>query len=469
MNGANLFLSLLLLAAQKNENSSLPEMPSLSLDNLAPEIRNQVAQAYAELQARPRDSNANGRLGMLLQAYDQMETACTFYLRTRSLAPEEFRWAYYLAVTRAALGMHGEAAAVMREALEIRPDYLPARLQLAESLLVSGEVEESLQLYTAILDQDPGCAEAHYGIGRAKAARKDFAAAAEHYRKACALFPEFGAAHYALALTYRRLRDGDKAREHFALYEKNRLGRPPLKDPLTEELSQVLKGAHHIVKKAVQLESAGQIEVSIAEHERAVELDPGNVQAHFNLSILYGKSGKAIEAEKHYRAAIAINPNLAEGHYNFGKLLVEQGRQKEAAEAFRKALEVNPNYAEAHNNYAFLLMTELRLEEAERHYRAAIRNRPKYRMAHFNLGRILVHQGRISEAIEHFLQTLNPEDESTPGYVYGLGAAYARAGDREKALHYIREARRKAAALGQMELVASIDNDLRLMEAKSPE
>ncbi len=466
MNAAGYLLTLLLFTDNQSESSGLPAVPSLTLDNFAPEIRNQVAQAYAELQARPRDARANGRLGMLLQAYDQMETAAICYRRALSLAPEEFRWAYYLAMTRAALGAHGEAAAIMREALKREPHYLPARLQLAESLLVSGEVEESLQLYTAILDKDPGCAEAHYGLGRAKAAQGDFAAAAEYYRKACGLFPGFGAAHYALALTYRRLGDSSKAQEHFALYEKEKLGWPPLHDPLMAELNQVRRGSHHLLQKAIRLESEGQTDASISEHERALQMDPQNVQAHINLITLYGKLGKAHEAEKHYRAAISINPNLAESHYNFGVLLTADGRQKEAAEVFRKALEINPYYAEAHNNYAFILMTESRLNEAERHYRAAIENKPNYRLAHFNLGRILVRQGKIPEAIEHFLQTLTPEDESTPGYTYGLGAAYARAGDHKNALRYIREARQKAAALGQTELLASIERDLRTLEEK---
>jgi tetratricopeptide (TPR) repeat protein len=468
MGGICILVALSFLAAPADEDPELPEIPNLTFESFAAEIRDQVDQAYAELRAKPRDPGANGHLGMLLQAYDQMENASICYRRARSLAPAEFRWAYYLAVTHAALGRHGEAAAVMREALGIKGDYLPAQLQLAESLLLSGRVEESSRICEGILAKDAECAEAHYGLGRAKAAAGDQAAAAGHYRRACEIFPEFGAAHYALALTYRRLRETSKAGQHFALYEKFRMGRPPLQDPLSEELSQVLKGAHHIVKKAVLLESAGQFEASIAEHERAVQVDPGNLQAHLNLSTLYGKLGKAEESEKHYRAAVAINPNLAPAHYNFGKLLADQGREKEAAEAFRRALEVNPNHAEAHQNYASLLMLELRLDEAEHHYREAIRNRPNYRMAHFNLGRILVHRGRISDAIEHLLQTLEPEDESTPLYLYGLAAAYARAGDREKALRFMRDARQKAAALGQTELVGAIDKDLHAIEKSGP-
>jgi predicted Zn-dependent protease len=109
-------------------------------------------------------------------------------------------------------------------------------------------------------------------------------------------------------------------------------------------------------------------------------------------------------------------------------------------------------------------MTSGKLEEAARYYRAAIETKPDYRIAHFNLGRILVQQGQFREAVEQFLQTLEPEDQETPVYTYALAAAYARAGDRQNALKYTKQARQKAEALGQKELVISINRDLKLLE-----
>ena len=111
-------------------------------------------------------------------------------------------------------------------------------------------------------------------------------------------------------------------------------------------------------------------------------------------------------------------------------------------------------------------MSSGKLEEAEKHYQAAIDNKPNYRSAKFNLGRILVHREKFQVAIGFFLQTLTPEDEDTPRFMYALAAAYARAGKGQDALKYMREARRKAEALGQSDLMSSIDKDLRILEAK---
>src|SRR5262249_55842859 len=223
-------------------------------------------------------------------------------------------------------------------------------------------------------------------------------------------------------------------------------------------------GAYHAVKKGIALEAAGDVEAAIAEHERAVQQDPTFVHAHVNLISMYGRVGRPDKAEEHYRAALRLNANLDDLHYNYGVLLLGKGDEAGAAEAFRRALDVNPNYAEAHNNYAYLLMTQGKLEEAALQYRAAIENKPNYRAAHFNLGRILVQQGNTAEAIRHFEQTLAPEDDQTPTSLYALGAAPARAGNRARAVEYIRAARDKAVAAGQTDLLRSIERDLEAVE-----
>jgi len=266
-------------------------------------------------------------------------------------------------------------------------------------------------------------------------------------------------------LAFRDLDDKAKAEEHLSRYQKDKLGRPHLDDPLLDAVQGLRAGAHDYLKQGVALEAAGQLEQSVAAHEQALAIDPKLEQAHINLISLYGRLHQLEKAEAEYKSLLAINPNLAEAHYNFGVLLTAQGRNSEASEAFRKALEISPFYAEAHNNLGFLLLNEGRVEEAERHLRAALENRPNYRLAHFHLGRILLHQNKIDEAIDHFQQTLGPEeDDSTPGYFYALGAAYARAGNRQSALQHIRQAQLRASNLGQRDLLRSIERDLKILE-----
>ncbi len=442
----------------------LLDLPPVSFENFGPEIRDRVRKAYAGALASPRDAEANGRLGMTLHTYEEFEFAAICYERARHLAPDEFRWVYYFAIVRAALGKHDEAANALKEALRRKPDYLPAQLRLADSLLAAGRPNESRQFYEAVTKKNAGIAQAHYGLGRIKAAGGESAAAVDHYRKAVELFQEYGAAHYALGQALRGLGQTARAQEHLALSQKYKLFRPPLDDPLLKAIAELNAAGPEILKRGVILESAGRIEESIAEHERALTVNPQLAQAHINLISLYGRTGQFEKAEKHYRAAVALNPNLADSHYNYGVLLTGQERFGEAAQAFYRSLQINQFHADSHHNYAVMIEREGRLDQAAEHYRRALENRPSHRQAHFHLGRILVNQGKLGEAIEHFLQTLTPEDEDTPRFMYALGATCVRAGEKQKGIQYLREALKLATALGQTRLATSIERDLRALE-----
>jgi tetratricopeptide (TPR) repeat protein len=443
-----------------------PPLPPLSLEDFAPVIREQVKEAYQNARANPRDAIAYGRLGMILQTYEQHEMAAVCYERARSLAPGEFRWAYYLATVQAASGKHAQATATFREAARLRPDDFPAQLGLAASLLASGDLSESRRIYEAALKTHPDSPQAHYGLGRILTEQRDVAAAIEHHRRACDLYQNYGAAHYALGLAYRDTGRMDAAKEHLALYQKNKLNSPPANDPLLNAVRELNVGAAEHLKNGISLEAAGQIDGAIAEHESALKINPLLIEAHANLIILYGRLGQTERAEEHYRAAVGINPHSAESHYNFGVLQNERGKYEEAAQAFLRCLEINPFYAEANHNYGMVLERRGRFDEAAKYYRAALENKPDYHLSHFHLARLLVRDGKLKEAINHFLKTLAPENENTSLYMYALAATYVRAGENERALYYMREARQRAAASSKAELLTLIERDLRTLEKR---
>src|SRR5439155_16235316 len=108
-----------------------------------------------------------------------------------------FRWAYFLGLAQMDQSKCNEAVASFRHALRLDADYLPAQLRLGQCLLVSVNWEEAEKLYDAIIHNHPDNAEAHYGLGRARSAQKDYNRAAESFRKACELFPQFARAHFA--------------------------------------------------------------------------------------------------------------------------------------------------------------------------------------------------------------------------------------------------------------------------------
>ena len=455
------------LGAQRDPEA--PELPHLTLDNFSPGIREQIAEVYSYARSHPGDAAASGRLGMVLHTYGLLQEAAVCYRRAGQLEPNVFQWAYYLGVVEADQGRCDAAASTLRRALEINAGYLPTKLRLANCLHASAAWEASGKLYAEIVEQSPDNADAYYGLGRVRAARHDLTGAAEAFSKACALFPNFGPAHYALALVHRSLGQVSQAEEHLRLYERNKDGVPPSSDPLLEEVRSLNQSATQRVQMGIQLERQGRLEASATAHQKALEIDPQLVQAHVNLVELYGRLGQFEKAEEHYRAAARLDPGSSENYYNYGVLLLGAERYQQAESAFRKTIEINPFHAGAHNNLGFLLERQGTLLEAEAEYRRAIENKPNNRQTHFNLGRVLVNQEKFEEGIRELKKTIEPEDENTPRYRYALGAAFARSGDRDSALRYIRQAREGAVTLGQSGLVASIERDLRALEpAKVP-
>jgi tetratricopeptide (TPR) repeat protein len=451
---------LALLCAISAAAQTPPPLPELPLDSYEPTVREPISEAYEEARAHPDDAARVGILGMVLYAHEQYEFAAPCFERAHAIDPGEGRWAYYRGRAQLYLGDHEAAAASLAEALRLRPGYLPAEVMRAQALLEAGRVDESLALYEGLAAAHPDVAEIHYGLGRIHAQRGEPAPAAEHLRRACELFPAFGAAHFALARVYRDLGEREKAREHLALYQEDKTGWPTLDDPLLADIVAMRTSATDHLRRGIQLAEHGQLGQAAEAHEAALEADPTLVQAHVNLIRIYGQLDEGAKVEEHYRAAVELDPNRAEIHYNYGVFLAGHGRSDEAAEAFRRALELNPSYAEAHNNYAYLLMTSGKLDEAARHYRTAIEEKPDYRIAHFNLARILVNQGKLDEAIDHLRHTLTPEDEETPRFTYALAVALGRAERYHEALGFMEEARQKATAFGQTELLGSIERDL---------
>ncbi len=455
-----LWLGLLLtIAAQE-------QIPQLNFDSFGPGIREQVQKANEEALRAPKDAGRVGKLCQVLHAYEEHESAKTCYQYALKLAPEEFQWLYLLGIEQAALGSSKEAIETLRKAIDRKPDFLPARLRLADLLLASGEFAESRKMYETISSKQPELAQAWYGWGSALVKLGEKTNAIERLQKAVALSPQYGAAHYALALAYRDLGEREKSAEHLRLYQQYRLIRPVLADPWMSAVAELNTGAAERLKRGVALAEDGQFAEAIREHERAIEINPQYAQARINLIQLYGRTKQTEKAEEQYRALLQLNPNLAEAHYNFGVLMNETGRLEQAAAAFDRSLEINPHFAEARLNLGAIAERGQKYDDAMEHYRLAAEARPNLREAHFQYARMLIFKGRLPEAIDELRQTIAIEDEGQPRYLYALGATYARAGDSIKALKYMRQARERAHALKQTALLGQIERDLKALEQR---
>jgi tetratricopeptide repeat protein len=89
--------------------------------------------------------------------------------------------------------------------------------------------------------------------------------------------------------------------------------------------------------------AAGSTAAAAAQYLVALQIDPGNAEAHAKLGFLLYRGGKAEEGMRAVNAALAVDPSYPEALYYKGVILLRAlSRPAEAAEAFRSYLKVAP-------------------------------------------------------------------------------------------------------------------------------
>lgn len=444
---------------------SAAQPPSVGLPRVALELfpsaaREAIAPAYREAEMKPLDASAVGALAMVLHAWEQWDAAHQAYGVAQSLAPRTFEWHYLDALVLQRLARYSETADQLRRATTLSPDYLPAGVKLAEALFEAGALVKSRVAFETLARNAATEPMGQFGLGRAAASEGRHEKAVEHFRRAIALFPSWGAAHYALALSYRALGRPADAQQALAQHAQHGPQWPALDDPVLAGVAAVRDDARATLRRGIALADAGDLRGAIEAHESALARDPALAPAHINLISLYGRTGQWAQAEGHYKSLLALNTEIGNAHYDFGVLLGLQQRWDDAIAAYQRALATNPHHARAHNNYGEALERTQDHHGALEQYRRAVGDEPGLRIARFNLARMLVAAGKTDEAIGELEKLIEPRDAETPRYLFGLAAAHMRAGRRAEAVKWASEAQRLAADQGQSELAAAIHRDL---------
>jgi tetratricopeptide (TPR) repeat protein len=436
-----------------------PPLPRLAIDTYPSAARDAISRAHAEATAHPQDADAVGALGRVLQAWEQWGAAHDAYARAQALAPRAFDWHYLDAVVLIRLARPADAAERLKTAIAISPDYLPAKLKLAEALMDAGDLGQSKQLFALLTD--PACQPAvEFGLGRIAIAEGKRDEGIAHLERAIALYPEFAAAHYALALAYRAAGRSEDARVALERHAKYGARWPAVPDPVLAKVTSLREDAGAMLQRGIKLADAGDIDGAIAAHESALGLDPSLTQAHANLISLYARTRNWSKAEEHYRAVIEANVGVADAEYDYGVLLGMQDKWDAAAAAYRRALAIDPLHAQAHNNLGQVLERDRRYEDALAEYRGAVSAQPTFRLARFNEGRMLMALGRNTEAIAALQQITEPRDAEAPRYLFALSAAHIRAGQKDEGVKWATEARELALKYGDTDLAAAIEKNL---------
>ena len=379
-------------------------------------------------------ADAYGRLGMLLMAGEYFEAAEACLLNARTLAPERFRWAYYLGHLYERRGDLEEAADAFGQAHEQRPGDFPTLIWLVEVNVDLGRWDAARPFLEQARALRPGSEVVRYQLGRSAAAAGDHAAAVDHLEAVLRQNPAATVVHYPLGLAYRGLGDLDNARLHLDRSGGRTDGGfsagvgLSMPDPLMEALSNALRSPQRHRTLALQADANGDRGEAVRQFRLALELEPGDADLQLSLGMALDRAGRAREALVELEAAVRLDPRSAQAHYNIGTLLERAGRDAEAIERYAAAAEQAPESIEALLRLADAYTRTGRADAALPHYRQVLAVAPDAVAGRFGEAMALVHLGRHREARDR-LAAASERHPDQPAFAIALARLLAASPD----------------------------------------
>jgi cellulose synthase operon protein C len=238
--------------------------------------------------------------------------------------------------------LYDEALREFRLATERGENSYLVQQAEAEMLLLRGDGAAALELYQALLQQEPSSPKLWNEFGVTRHQVGALLEADEAYRRALEIDPHYALAWNNLAVVRHHSGNGDAEQAFRTAVREGRM------------LSDVWRNL------GLMLHRTGRHADSMTAYERAIEEDPGSAQARTGLGMLLMELVRPDEARAQLLQAVELDPQLADARYHLAFTLSALGDYKGALRETKLALELNP-YIPAPR---FQLLIDLHFEQA---------------------------------------------------------------------------------------------------------
>ncbi len=304
-----------------------------------------------------------------------------------------------------------DAADCYAAVLEIDPGHADA-LNLSGILArQQGDLEASEKLARRAIRHNAMAATYHHSLARTLAERGLVDEAMQSYRQALALNP---LDPDSLQMLANLLSEANESSEAIELYQRLLT--------LAPEQTQL-----YLVISAVY-RTAGDLDSAIAYARRAVERFPHVGECYIYLADCLAETKNAQEAVPVYRRGLELDPDNAPAHTRLGLVLHQANALQEARLCYLRALEIDPDIPDALSALGMITLGLGHPLLAEKLIRRALALNPDFLSANCNLGGVLERHGRYLEAVEYLRKALATDPHHVPTLA-NLGLTLGNMGD----------------------------------------
>jgi tetratricopeptide (TPR) repeat protein len=236
-------------------------------------------------------------------------------------------------------------------------------------------------------------------------------------------------------------------------------------------ISEQFLNDYSFVRAGNEFYRHGDADNAIAQYNKALELNPGSVEAHQKLGfLLYHVKDQPQEGMAHLRQTLALDPHNPRAHYDLGMALLHQRKIDEAGGHFAEALTYMPadgldgQYTplRVHLSFGEALLLAYRLPEAKVHLARVVQLDPMNAHGHYWLSQALAGLNEIDAALLSYAKAmkLNPKVDDSPGLHQMLEKGLLQKRQFHEALGHAERALALAQAEGDAALAARFQKEV---------
>lgn len=420
---------------EKPADWAIPE-PDISATELR--VQELLSRSWSAVKNDPANPGAWGQYAMALDAHLLTNSAVEAYWRAHLLAPDDFKWAYLYAATRALQSAPPEEVTeLLKKAIALRPDYAPGYVRMGDILISAGKTPEAKKAYEKAIELDGQIAVARRSLGQILLTMGKVDEAVRHLEQADRLIPDDRAVASALAQGY--MRQGDERRaDRYASLAAEAIPQIGLIDPVRREVEELGVSTRLCDERAQRRMSEGLYGEAIDDLLIVLQKYPDDATVPFRIGVCYDEIEDPNQAVLFLTGAIRLQDDLVEAHLRLAKIFWNRDFRRVAGH-YRKVIEYSPPSAELHTTLGVALARSDDIDGAIVEFRRAIELDPDEPKRHSDLCNALVITGDYEGALESCTRAveLDPRQASAN---YNLGMISEQQGHIEEAITFYRRA-----------------------------